>query len=259
MAVSLRSFAGVQFRLGARTRALLSGVHVSWRLGQGERFTDLKPYEHGDPVRRIDWRFEARTNRLAIRRYEEPRVARIVAFYDVSTSMRTASAEGGRVEAQDEILTSLQWLADTSGDTMVGIPFVVDELPRTRSARPPWRPELVLWITDALEPLDRLARSFSFLRAWYPYESIRAIGLLRDDEAAGVEAPLVLDPEHGQTALMDTPDARAAYASAMLTHRASVHEAARSLNIRWGWARAEDPARAALFLADPDRFTLAVR
>lgn len=259
MAVSLRSFAGVQFRLSARTRALLSGVHVSWRLGAGERFADLKPYEHGDPVRRIDWRFEARTNRLAIRRYEEPRVARIVAFYDVSESMRSPESEGGRAESQDEILSSLQWLADTSGDNLVGVPCVPSELPATRAARPRWRPELVLWLTDALDPVERVAECLGCLRSWYPYEAIRAVGVLRADELAGVNAPLVLDTEHSATAMLDAPEARKSYVQAMRQHRAAVYDAARQLNIRWGWAQASDPARAALFLTDPDRFHLAFR
>lgn len=259
MGVSLRSFAGIQFRLSARTRALLSGVHVSWRLGQGERFSDLKPYEHGDPVRRIDWRFEARTGRLAIRRYEEPRVARILLFYDVSDSMRMSTAEGGRAEAQDELLSSLQWLADGSGDVLIPIPFVMRDLPITRAARPRWRPELILWVSDGLEPAVEVARSLACLRSWYPHETIRAVGLIRADEREGLQVPLVRDPEHAQCAMFDTPQSLQRYRSAMQTHRAEVHEAARQLNIRWAWAQAEDPARAALYLTDPERFGLAVR
>ncbi len=49
---------------------VLHGAHKSRRLGPNVEFADYKEYSPGDPLRDLDWKVLARTDRLVVRRYE---------------------------------------------------------------------------------------------------------------------------------------------------------------------------------------------
>ncbi len=49
---------------------VLHGAHRSRRLGPNVEFADYKEYSAGDPLRDLDWRVLARSDRLVVKRYE---------------------------------------------------------------------------------------------------------------------------------------------------------------------------------------------
>ncbi len=84
--------------IGALTASLPEPVRLSTRLQRGEQaspyqgpgldFTDLRPYQPGDDVRRIDWRVSARLQKPFVRVYAETRQAVTWVVLDRGPSMR---------------------------------------------------------------------------------------------------------------------------------------------------------------------------
>ncbi len=97
---------GVQARraeaLGARLPPLLvaadrvastvaQGVHGRRRVGQGDSFWQFRPYVHGDPLGRVDWRQSARADRAFVRETEWEAAQTVLLWRDSSASMRWKS------------------------------------------------------------------------------------------------------------------------------------------------------------------------
>jgi uncharacterized protein (DUF58 family) len=84
--------------IGALIASLPEPVRLSTRLQRGEQaspyqgpgldFTDLRPYQPGDDVRRIDWRVSARLQKPFVRVYAEPRQVVTWVVLDRGPSMR---------------------------------------------------------------------------------------------------------------------------------------------------------------------------
>lgn len=49
---------------------VMPGTHGRRQIGQGEAFWQFRPYEAGDPIRRIDWRQSGRSDHLFVRQQE---------------------------------------------------------------------------------------------------------------------------------------------------------------------------------------------
>lgn len=67
------------------------GVHGRRRVGMGEAFWQFRRYEPGDPVRRIDWRQSAKSDRLFIRETEWAAAQSVWLWPDPSPSMHWRS------------------------------------------------------------------------------------------------------------------------------------------------------------------------
>jgi len=83
-------------RLVARrvTDALLSGSHRSRRVGEAVEFADYQAYQPGMDPRHIDYKVEARTDRLVVRRMEaETRIPSVVVL-DLSGDLATRGGRG---------------------------------------------------------------------------------------------------------------------------------------------------------------------
>jgi uncharacterized protein (DUF58 family) len=101
--------------IGALTASLPEPVRLSTRLQRGEQaspyqgpgldFSDLRPYQPGDDVRRIDWRVSARLQRPFVRVYAETRQAVTWVVLDRGPSMgfgtraRLKAAQAARLAA----------------------------------------------------------------------------------------------------------------------------------------------------------------
>ena len=70
----------------------ITGLHRSPYHGFSVEFLEHRQYMPGDPLRDIDWKALARTDRLYIKRYEEETNAKIYLLLDVSGSMDFKSA-----------------------------------------------------------------------------------------------------------------------------------------------------------------------
>jgi uncharacterized protein (DUF58 family) len=74
---------------------VLHGEHPSRALGPSVDFVDFKAYTAGDPVRDVDWRVWARTDRLVVRRYQAESHVPVMLVLDVSGDMSTGTARPG--------------------------------------------------------------------------------------------------------------------------------------------------------------------
>lgn len=73
----------------------ITGLHRSPYHGFSVEFSEHRPYLPGDPLRDLDWKALARTDRLYVKRYEEETNLKAWLLVDVSGSM--GFADGGRV------------------------------------------------------------------------------------------------------------------------------------------------------------------
>jgi len=68
---------------------VLHGEHPSRALGPSVEFADYKAYTPGDPLRDLDWRVWARTDRLVVRRYQAESDLPVLLVLDASGDMST--------------------------------------------------------------------------------------------------------------------------------------------------------------------------
>lgn len=77
-------------RLQIRTRRSadsdLVGLYRSSFRGQGLQFSELREYQPGDDVRRIDWKVAARSSRIYVKSFEEDHALRVLCAVDISHS-----------------------------------------------------------------------------------------------------------------------------------------------------------------------------
>lgn len=86
-------------RLHLRARqavdGLLHGAHRSAQIAANVEFAEYKEYSPGDPLRDIDWRVAARSDRLVVRRHQAESELPVIIALDASGDMDTGS--DGRV------------------------------------------------------------------------------------------------------------------------------------------------------------------
>lgn len=81
---------------------MLHGGHLSRRSASAVEFADYKEYSPGDPIRHLDWRVAARTDRLVIRRQRVETELAVTLVLDASGDIRTGSAgRAGRPPLDD--------------------------------------------------------------------------------------------------------------------------------------------------------------
>ncbi len=135
--------------LELRARALISGfvhgAHASRRHTSNIEFSDYKPYSPGDPLRDLDWRVVARTDRLVVRRHHAEDDLAVTLVVDASADTDTGSngaysagTRGGTKWATASVLaaTLAQWIG-RRGDP-VGLAVLGGE-----NVRWPWLPPRV--------------------------------------------------------------------------------------------------------------------
>ncbi len=72
-----------KFRIKPRRTRSLLGDYPSRRKGVGTEFTDIREYQVGDPMRRINWKASARKDTLMVNEYESERTGDAVILLDV--------------------------------------------------------------------------------------------------------------------------------------------------------------------------------
>ena len=259
------------------------GSHRSRRRGAGIEFAEYRAYRPGDPVRDVDWRVFARTDRLYVRLREEELSRRIRILLDDSPSMDFGEPET-KFDRARLAVAALALLADRTGDAVSiatieggidlpsrrGAAHRAEILRALEAARPAsvragaetnlaealreeaargGRGRLLVVCTDFLTPTDRLGAA---LRDW------RAVGgglvslrfLAREEEdLAGSDPTRYLDPETGDEVETQPLEIRSAYRAGLAAHLEEIARIHGSLGFDLGLVRGEeDLARALLRL-----------
>ncbi|HUE96881.1 MAG TPA: DUF58 domain-containing protein [Longimicrobiaceae bacterium] len=114
-----------------RTRKLVntrfSGDYLSSFKGQGIEFAEVRPYEHGDDVRTIDWNVTARAGEPFVKKFVEERELTVLLVVDLSGSDRWGTR--GRLKSQllAEVATAVSMAAVRNNDR-VGLLIVTGEV-----------------------------------------------------------------------------------------------------------------------------------
>ncbi len=127
--------------LAARQAAegFLAGAHASRRHGAGMEFSQYRPYQPGDDLRRLDWRLAARSDRYYLRESEVDTSLTVNLVLDASASMNHRDANGlTKLDYARLLLASLAYLAQKQGDA-VGLSILgatgLQHLPARADAR----------------------------------------------------------------------------------------------------------------------------
>jgi uncharacterized protein (DUF58 family) len=124
--------------VGRRLEGLLAGDYRSPVLGVGTELAQIRPYEPGDDVRRMDWAVTARTGQPHVRVDLAERVLVSWLVLDTSPSMRFGTADRRKADVAEGVAVAIGHLATRRGNRLGAITFG-DLRPRTvpvRQGRP---------------------------------------------------------------------------------------------------------------------------
>ncbi len=123
-AETARRVAGLKVRATKAVQGLLGGMHRSPHRGASVVFVEHRAYRPGDDLRLLDWRAFARTDRHAVKRFEQETQLRASLLIDRSASMawRGFSGEGpSKHEHAATLLAALAYVLHRQGDAVSAI------------------------------------------------------------------------------------------------------------------------------------------
>lgn len=123
----LKKVRQIEIRTRRRTHAAMMGQYQSAFQGQGMSFAEVRQYEPGDEVRRIDWNKTARFQDTFVKVMEEERELSVFFLVDVSASMDYGTKTALKREFVAEICASLGFSAAANNDR-VGLILYSDKV-----------------------------------------------------------------------------------------------------------------------------------
>lgn len=117
----------IEIRTRKRTENSLMGQYHSAFKGQGMTFAEVRPYQFGDDIRRIDWNKTARFREPFVKVMEEERELTMMLLVDISASMNYGSKIQLKRELVAEICASLGFSAVGNNDK-VGLILFADKV-----------------------------------------------------------------------------------------------------------------------------------
>jgi uncharacterized protein (DUF58 family) len=248
------------------------GVHGRRRVGMGEAFWQFRRYEPGDPVRRIDWRQSAKSDRLFIRETEWAAAQSVWLWPDPSPSMNWRSKRNlpEKRDRADLIALALASLLVRAGERVAvlgtGERPITGKVALERLAqRILQRPKPLGQPGDlpAFEPLPRYATLIFIGDLLAPLDQIDR--LVRRFAAAGVRGYLfhTLDPaeqslpyagrtrfegleQEGHLLVKRVETVRDEYQEKMAEHQAGLADIARAVGWNYTLHLTDQPPEAAL-------------
>jgi uncharacterized protein (DUF58 family) len=109
--------------VGRRVRGLLPGEHRAHDLGGGTELAQVRPYEPGDDVRRIDWNVTARTTIPHVRVHVPERALTVWLLLDVSPSMTFGTADRRKADVAEGVTVAIGHLATQRGNRLGLVTF----------------------------------------------------------------------------------------------------------------------------------------
>lgn len=117
----------IEIRTRKKTEATLMGQYHSAFKGQGMTFSEVRPYQFGDEIRRIDWNKTARFREPLVKVMEEERELTMMLLVDISASMDYGTKTQLKREFVAEIAASLGFSAAGNNDK-VGLILFADKV-----------------------------------------------------------------------------------------------------------------------------------
>jgi uncharacterized protein (DUF58 family) len=113
----------LEFRVLKRLDGFLFGDYTGFFYGPSLDLAEVREYQPGDEVRRIDWNVTARTGRIHIRQYREEKEVTVWLLLDLSASMRFGTRRVLKVEEALEFAGVAAAIAARHGDKVGAIGF----------------------------------------------------------------------------------------------------------------------------------------
>ncbi|WP_144282164.1 DUF58 domain-containing protein [Chryseobacterium echinoideorum] len=117
----------IEIRTRRKTESSLMGQYHSAFKGQGMTFSEVRPYQFGDEIRRIDWNKTARFREPFVKVMEEERELTMMILVDISASMDYGTKTQLKREYAAEIAASLGFSAAGNNDK-VGLILFADKV-----------------------------------------------------------------------------------------------------------------------------------
>lgn len=112
----LKRIRQIEVKTRLLSQQLLSGEHASIFQGRGIDFDDVRPYQPGDDVRRIDWNVTARMRQTYVKRYLEEREITFIIVVDLSASGHFSTRTQSKIELAAELAGTLAFSATKNND-----------------------------------------------------------------------------------------------------------------------------------------------
>jgi len=233
--MTAESLEALELTIGRRVDGLLAGDYRSAFAGVGTELYQVRPYEAGDDVRRIDWNVTARTGHTHVRVELAERVLVTWLVYDASASMAFGTTERRKADVAEGVALAVGHTATRRGNRLGLVAFGADN-PRWRRPRQGRRGLLLTLSALRDEPSGKcgLAESLTLLDGLAVQRSLVVIvsdfrgpidwrGPLlrvagrhptlaveirdpREQELADVGELRLVDPETGRQLRVDTSD-----------------------------------------------------
>jgi uncharacterized protein (DUF58 family) len=107
----------------------LAGQYQSVFKGRGIAFSEVRPYQPGDPVRLIDWNVSARIGQPYLKLFVEEREMTVMLLVDMSASERFGTVEQSKREVAAEVAALVAFSAIKNNDR-VGLIVFTDQVER---------------------------------------------------------------------------------------------------------------------------------
>jgi uncharacterized protein (DUF58 family) len=235
--VTAESLRALDLAIGRRVDGLLAGDYRSAFAGLGSELLQVRPYEPGDDVRRIDWNVTARTGVPHIRVELAERVLVTWLVYDSSASMAFGTADRRKADVAEGVALAVGHVATRRGNRL-GLVAFGPENPEWRRPRQGRRGLLITLgalrdepsgtgsLGDALRMVDGFAVQRSLVvivsdfRGPYDWHKplLRVAGRhptvaievrdAREQRLADVGELRLVDPETGRQLRVDTSSTR---------------------------------------------------
>jgi uncharacterized protein (DUF58 family) len=113
----------LDIQIGRKMEGLLAGDYRSAVLGSGTELAQVRPYQPGDDVRRIDWNVTARTGEPHVRVHLAERVLVTWLVLDTSLSMQFGTADRRKADVAEGVALAVGHLATRRGNRLGVLTF----------------------------------------------------------------------------------------------------------------------------------------